>query len=315
MLSIYVIVRLRVQVRPHQSNRSVLTINTVQGLSPIDLSHTTTLQQVLLFIQTFLGSSIFISWIVVMIRKYVPCFPGEQSPLTQSRNIMASQCAHWAEEQRSLRENAQNLLARVLSSKSRTVDERSRSNQTEQVSPTPRPRRDTVGVLKPFHKSSIRRLDTEPRMVNPVGRLSSRVASREPPPEIIYGASKEDSQQGQSISPEQISDSPKGTPEELVDAKTEDIKPENGTFTPVPAVNMAPPVRLTNLPPSISRRGEGAPRVVEFGLPSRRSTVEEISTAQPRIGSLRQRGPNASLPRTRTFTEIDISASFLSFAW
>jgi hypothetical protein len=50
----------------------ILVFLTHLGLSPIDLSHTTTFQQVLLFVQTFLGSSILISWVVVMIRKYVP---------------------------------------------------------------------------------------------------------------------------------------------------------------------------------------------------------------------------------------------------
>jgi hypothetical protein len=49
----------------------VLVFLTNLGLSPIDLSHTTTFQQVLLFVQTFLGCPILISWVVVMIRKYV----------------------------------------------------------------------------------------------------------------------------------------------------------------------------------------------------------------------------------------------------
>lgn len=44
-------------------------ILTFPGLSPIDLSHTTTLQQAMMFIEMAIGCPIFISWIVVMVRK------------------------------------------------------------------------------------------------------------------------------------------------------------------------------------------------------------------------------------------------------
>jgi hypothetical protein len=43
--------------------------NFITGLSAIDLSRTTPLQQVLLYIQMFLGSQIVVSWIVVLVRK------------------------------------------------------------------------------------------------------------------------------------------------------------------------------------------------------------------------------------------------------
>ncbi|KAG8799789.1 low affinity potassium transporter [Serendipita sp. 398] len=41
------------------------------GLASVDLSRTTSLQQAMLFIQMFFGSMIFVSWVVVLVRKYV----------------------------------------------------------------------------------------------------------------------------------------------------------------------------------------------------------------------------------------------------
>jgi hypothetical protein len=222
---------------------------------------------------------------------------------------MASQCTHWVEEQRGLRANARDAIAKVLSFKSKTVDETSRSNQIEQGAPRPPPRRSTTGVIKPFHKSCIRRLDTEPRMINPSGRISEQVGAREVSPEIVCEVDNASLQEEPS-SPLPGSDLPKSQPAEFTngDNKIRDLLPENrSTSAPLPASDPPPPLTFPQLSPSISRPGL-------VGFAPFQSFATGVSDNQ-RAGNLRQRGVTTSIPRTRTFTEIDISAYFLEITW
>lgn len=220
---------------------------------------------------------------------------------------MASQCAHWVEEQRGLRASAQDMISKVLPFKGRTADETSHSNQIEQgVSKTPRSRRAT-GIIKPFNKSSIRRVDTEPKMINPSGRFSERVNTRESPSEMANQVDNV-SQQEEGHSPLPVFDFPKNQPAEFTHTKIEDQKLENGDTPSVPPTS--DPLGFTQLSPSISRP-EGSTRV---GFVLSPSVSTGVSVPQ-RTGHLRQRRAATDIPLTRTFTEIDISLYFLHYPW
>lgn len=275
------------------------------GLSPMDLSRTTTLQQAIMFIQMTVGSPIFISWVVVMVRK----------------RIMATQCAHWVAEQRGLRK----VFSEVLTMRSKTTDVKPTSSQVEQGKRVPPPRRRTTGVIKPFQKSSIRRVDTELRMVDPSGQISRRV-TRDDLPDIVYQPATRaqtlvqpadfayqpdsPSQEGQQPI---IFDSPRSQPAELVEGKLGDGRMGNGTSSPPLLTNSpitpvsARPADAAPLSLVSTRAGDTAPstpRIVEFNVPMQ-TYATGTSAGQPRHGTLRQRGQSMG-PRNRTFTEIDI---------
>lgn len=215
---------------------------------------------------------------------------------------MEIQCAHWVEEQRGLRGTTRDAFAKVLSFRSKMVDKKHNGNQIEEgkLVPPP-PRRRTTGVLKPFQKSSIRRVDTDLIMVDPTGRISRRVSTRDPPPDIIYQPESPIAEE-QPGSPHMIFDSPKSQPTEFIDSKLGNVKAENGNSS----ASM-----LGNSPttPVSTRPGDAAPatpRMVGFNVPMQ-SYATGASAAQHHTGNLRQRTHSAGIPRTRTFTEIDIS--------
>jgi hypothetical protein len=213
---------------------------------------------------------------------------------------MASQCAHWVEEQQGLRASTRDVISKVLPFKSKTADEISYNNQIERGAAKPSPNRSATGILKPFHKSSIRRVDTEPRKINPSGHISERVNTLKSPSEIVYEVDNA-SRQEEGHSPHLVFDSPKNRPAEFTDSKIGDQNLENVDTFPIPSTSHA----LSQLSPSISRP-EGSARV---GFVPSQSFSTGVSATQ-RTRNLRQRGATTDIPLTRTFTEIDISLYF-----
>jgi hypothetical protein len=219
---------------------------------------------------------------------------------------MASQCAHWVEEKLGLRASAQGVISKVLPFKSRTADdETSYSNQIEKGASKTSPGRSATGVIKPFHKGNIRRVDTEPKIINPSGRISERVNTRESPSEVVHEVDNA-SQQEEGHSPLPVFDSPKNQVAGFADSKIGGQNPENGETSPIPPTSDA----LPQLSPSTSRP-EGSTRVGFIPSPSFSTGV----SATQRTGNLRQRGATTDIPLTRTFTEIDISLYFLHCPW
>ncbi|KAG8756489.1 low affinity potassium transporter [Serendipita sp. 396] len=139
------------------------------GLASVDLSRTTSLQQAMLFIQMFFGSMIFVSWVVVLVRK----------------SIMERHCAHWIAQRRGFRATARNAIT-AMRRKTTSVQTKPGADMEEQGFPpfpthpirttkgsqVKRKRRASKGAITPLRKLSIRRLDGDLQRVDPSGKIS-----------------------------------------------------------------------------------------------------------------------------------------------
>ncbi|KAG8784293.1 low affinity potassium transporter [Serendipita sp. 397] len=147
------------------------------GLSSIDLSRTTPLQQAMLFIQMFFGSIIVVAWVVVLVRK----------------NIMARHCAHWVAQRRGFGATARNAMAAVRRKTMGDIPTKSDANKEEKgfpsfrseplptTGPHVRPKkRQSTGAITPFRKQSTRKLSGELQRVDPSGRISREPSVLDP---------------------------------------------------------------------------------------------------------------------------------------
>lgn len=314
------------------------------GLSPIDLSHTTRLQQVILFITMFFGSTIVVSWVVVLVR----------------RNILASQCAHWVAQRRSLASRARSALAGVRRktmhdppTKSFATGDMQEKGTPPTVVPAPSttptsagedaprrtPSRAATGMIVPFRKYSIRRVDTELKLVDPSGRISrgqtlqavpqEGTDARTPNPQSFFHTipPSPDREVGdqEPVAPTEVFDSPRSNAIDIDDSKLHldkdgNMRADEGLPTtgntpvspalssPAPPVFVTSPLSMQTFPSAISasEMGKSTPRQVGFELPAGNGTPRTVSVVGTDHEGLRQRRTAHMPQRQFTYTEIDV---------
>ncbi|KAG8830789.1 low affinity potassium transporter [Serendipita sp. 399] len=300
------------------------------GLQSIDLSRTTPFQQALLFIQIFSGSIIVVSWIVVLVRK----------------NIMAKHCEYWVAQRHGFRATARGALTAVrrgtlsnvptTSMQNPSVVERGISNVRTKFPARSTMERST-GVITPFRRYPIRRVDTALKRVDPSGRISRDPTNIAPSHEDRQAFRRDSSASNLFGSPSAVSaainSEPLSTsqpsagtpgiqdPEQRLPTEsvpTGILNLDQQGETPRALTSSLPPIIRTitdsNRPANTTKPGDfvvnATPRNVGFGLPTV-SIVESMADAeQQNTPGLRQRRNQrineAPLPRSFTYSELNI---------
>ncbi|KAJ8489572.1 hypothetical protein ONZ45_g13536 [Pleurotus djamor] len=155
---------------------------TVCGLATIDLSLLTPWQQVLLFIQMCLGSPVFVSWLIVLIRKHYVAkhyfhLVAQQPPKKRDEPFRRAPPA--PERGRTWSSRLTTLFQRTDSL--HPVPEDSRENSHEEPRRTKSHEKEKSHKLRP---DMIRRVDDAPKLVNPSGLITE--GSTEPARQLVF---------------------------------------------------------------------------------------------------------------------------------
>lgn len=137
---------------------------TVCGLATIDLSELTGWQQTILFIQMCLGSPVFVSWVIVLIRKYF--FARKYQHVLKA--AVARKDAQAPEDSAKRRNSWSNRIhTYVHSGKKLSVVAEEPLQAKKKVE-----REESKGFIGKLRPDMIRRMDDAPKLVNPSGTVS-----------------------------------------------------------------------------------------------------------------------------------------------
>ncbi|KAI5890192.1 TrkH-domain-containing protein [Schizophyllum commune H4-8] len=161
---------------------------TVCGLATIDLSTLTPLQQVIVFVQMCLGSPVFVSWLILLIRRH---YFGKKF-----QNVInaARKNGDLTDEEA----QTQPVLARLrtwLSARAQNAVREGGSRATSKSSDT----NNKGGIVRKLKPEMIRRMDNAPQLVNPSGWISDAVPVKKVPTTVQAPPASADS----SASPQQ----------------------------------------------------------------------------------------------------------------
>ncbi|KAI0059918.1 hypothetical protein BV25DRAFT_1918057 [Artomyces pyxidatus] len=149
-----------------------VTSMTVCGLATVDLSGLTAWQQAIMFIQMCLGSPVFISWVVVYVRRRMFTVRCENIVRAAARNVAAASPGKEVEVPTTWTTRIASFF--TPGSHLSTI----RENPDESALPTPtktisgRERKHGTNDSRKLRPDMIRRMDDAPQLVNPSGWIS-----------------------------------------------------------------------------------------------------------------------------------------------
>ncbi|TRM69077.1 cation transport protein-domain-containing protein [Schizophyllum amplum] len=140
---------------------------TVCGLATIDLSSLTPLQQVIVFIQMCLGSPVFVSWLILLIRRH---YFGKKF---QNVIVAAARRNGDIPDEEAQSQPVLNRLRTWLSLRAQTAVREGNSRATSKSSDSKKDKKG--GIVRKLKPDMIRRMDDAPQLVNPSGWISDAV--------------------------------------------------------------------------------------------------------------------------------------------
>ncbi|KAL1746659.1 cation transport protein-domain-containing protein [Schizophyllum fasciatum] len=159
---------------------------TVCGLATIDLSMLTPLQQVIVFVQMCLGSPVFVSWLILLIRRH---YFGKKF-----QNVIVA-AARRNGDLTDEEAQSQPVLARLrtwLSARAEKAVREGESRATSKSSDTNK----KGGIVRKLKPEMIRRMDNAPQLVNPSGWISDAVPIKKAPTAAQAPSAPTDAQRG-----------------------------------------------------------------------------------------------------------------------
>ncbi|KZV88401.1 hypothetical protein EXIGLDRAFT_839267 [Exidia glandulosa HHB12029] len=192
-----------------------VTSMTVTGLSTVDLSQLTAVQQAMMFVQTCLGSLVGVSWLMVYIRRYF--FKKKFEHIIEAE-IQRQSESTTPTSGLSAVPTIQSRIAQIVLMRS-LKKQKGRKSKLSTLSEHTEPRSTLDDAENGKSKLRIRRVDEAPRLINPQGWISD-----DPPPELKEG----DPSHTAKFQEEEpaVTESPKPINIELTPETPEDTGPE-----------------------------------------------------------------------------------------